>query len=326
MFGALTANALARVQVVRDFIRHHDALLAGKDASTRQEMKVYSVSSSVTRLYAIYENFVESLLTDYLDFIPEVCVFTSLAQEIQKEYRAGISYLLSRIEQPRYSHLNHAHVIQWYHEALSSKPDYRFVPEALTRHDENLRLSALGSMLARVQLTDLHGWLSNHEAIASQFTERIAVWAQLEAELKNFVELRNDAAHGSMETLPGDDTLIRYCDLVAALMTALSSYLYREATLWRARVGKGKLLGRVSEVFRRNRAFILPLTAGAWLEVQQTVQLVGRWSCIDAVVESLRYNDRALRAISVPTAAAGLELGVVTTSVPTLNTEVYVDI
>ena len=75
MFVALTNRSLAAVRVVQEFIGHHETLLVSRDSAERQEMKRYSVSSSVTRLYGIYENFVEAIISDYLDVIPDICAF-----------------------------------------------------------------------------------------------------------------------------------------------------------------------------------------------------------------------------------------------------------
>jgi hypothetical protein len=66
-----------------------------------------------------------------------------------------------------------------------------------------MRLSILSGMLKRVLLDDLQGWLSHHDAIAALFDEQAALSDQVESELKNFIQLRNDAAHGSLSALAG---------------------------------------------------------------------------------------------------------------------------
>jgi hypothetical protein len=323
MFSALTDRSLGAIRVVREFIGHHEALLADRDAASRQEMKLYSMSACVTRLYAIYEDFVETLVSDYLDVIPELCAFEDLAESVRAEYRVGISHLLNRLDSPRYSHLNHADLIRWYHEALIAQRPYRFVPEALTRHDENLRLSVLGGMLKRVQLNDLQGWLSHHDAIAGLFDEPGALWEQVEAELKNFIQLRNDAAHGSLSALAGPETLLRHCDLVSALVQALSAYLYRHVVLWRHQVSKSRLIGRVEEVFERPRAFIVPLRQGMFVTLHERVHLVGQWSCVEATIQSLQLDGHSADGIGA--LSETLEVGIVATALPRRGVELYGD-
>lgn len=324
MFAALTDRSLAAIRVVREFIGHHEALLVDRDAASRQEMKLYSMSACVTRLYAIYEDFVETLVSDYLDVIPELCAFEDLSESMRAAYRVGISHLLNRLDSPRYSHLNHSDLIRWYHEALISQRPYRFVPEALTRHDENLRLSVLGGMLNRVQLDDLQGWLSHHDAIVALFDEPTAIWDQVEAELKNFIQLRNDAAHGSVSALVGSETLLRHCDLASALVKALSAYLYRHVVLWRHKVNRARHIGTVTEVFERPRAFIVPLQRGMFVTLQERIHLVGRWSCVEATIESIQLDEQS--AGGVGALSETLEIGLVATALPRRNVDVYADV
>lgn len=323
MFAGLTSSALNSVRVVREFVAHHESLLAEQDAATRQQMKIYSVSSCATRLYAIYERFVETLVSDFLDAIPEYCSFAALTDAMRSEYRVGISHLLSRLDSPRYRHLNHENLIRWYHEALSAANPYRFVPEALTRHDENLRLSVLSGMLSRVQVTDLQGWLSHHSSIVSLYPDQGALWDQIESELKNFIQLRNDAAHGTLADLAGPDTLLRYCDLITALIESLSAYLYRQIVMGREAAGKVVLLGRVNEVFPAHRASIVPLQRGRSLTLGQRIHLVGQWSCVEAVVESLRIDEAPVSAITALHEA--LEVGLVSSTAPRRNLSIYGD-
>lgn len=323
MFEALTSTALGGVRVVREYVGHHDSLLASYDAAARQEMKTYSVSSSVTRLYAIYERFVETLVSDYLDAIPEYRAFCDLSEAMRTEYRVGISHLLNRLDSPRYRHLNHENLILWYHEALSATTPYRFVPEALTRHDENLRLSVLNGMFGRVQANDLQGWLSHHASIASLFSDPTAIWERVESELKNFIQLRNDAAHGTLADLVGSETLLRYCDVVAAMIESLSAYLHRQIIIGRGETGKAILLGSVTEVLPQHNACIIPLQPGKTLSLKGRVHFVGQWSCHEAVIESLQIQGEVTDGVTA--LGNALEVGVVSSTLPKRNVAVYAD-
>ncbi len=324
MFVALTNRSLAAVRVVQEFIGHHETLLVSRDSAERQEMKRYSVSSSVTRLYGIYENFVEAIISDYLDVIPDICAFQELSETMRKEYRVGVSHLLNRLDGPRYNHLNHSDLIRWYHEALASYRPYRFVSEALTRHDENLRFSVLDSMLKRVQLDDLPSWITHHEAVVALYEAHSPVLNLVESELKNFVQVRNDAAHGSLSNLPGSEELQRHCELVGALIQALSAYFYREVVLWRYQVGKARCIGEVTEVFERRRAFIVPLMQGQFVNLLESVHLIGRWSCVEATIESIHVNNNANSGIGAFDGA--VEVGMVASILPKRNTTIYANV
>lgn len=72
MFDALTTNTIEQIRVVEDLIPFHEFVSKDKSTEARKNIKLYAASSCVTRLYAIYENFVETILSDFLDAIPEI--------------------------------------------------------------------------------------------------------------------------------------------------------------------------------------------------------------------------------------------------------------
>lgn len=302
MFTSLTANALTQIRVVEELVVIHEKIISEKDPITRRGMKLYAASSCVTNLYAIFERFIESGISDFLDAMPELIAYASLSDGMKTEYRIGISHVLSRIDSKRYGHLSHENIIRWYHEALTSVETYRFVTEALTRHDENLRMGVIEGLLSRVQLKDLRGWLSRHPDICSLYTDDALIYEQLETELKNFVQLRNDAAHGVLDDLQGRDNLQRCCQLITHLVTAISSYLHKGLLLKRTEAGKARKIGAVSEVFEKSGAFIILVENGTALNKGGLIHLVGPNYCNSQKIQSLRIND-----INVDSVTAGYD-------------------
>lgn len=323
MFAGLTTNALAQIKIVEELIAVHEGAIIGKDASTRRGMKLYSVSSCATRLYAIYENFVESLLSDFLDALPALFSYADLSATLKDDYRIGISHVLSRSDSGRYAHLKHENIIKWYHEALTNTPSYRFVAEALTYHEKNLRLNVVENLLARVQIKDLRGWLTHNQNIVGLYTEKAQIFEQLEAEVNNFIQLRNDAAHGVLEDLEGKENLTRLCELVRAVILAISSYIHKCLLMHRLEAGKMQKIGDVSEVFSQAGAFIAKLSNAVGMKAGMSIHLVGQSYCVEQTVQSLRVND--VQVDSIVAGYAGYEVGVQCPTNPRLNAELYVE-
>lgn len=322
MFGSLTTNAIDQVSVVEELIGIHDAVINEREPQVRLRMKVYAVSSCATRLYAIYENFVESIISDYLDAIPELQPYSSLAEGLKTEYRIGISHVLNRIENERYDHLVHENVIRWYHDALTGAVNYRFVTEALTHHEHNLRLQVLDALLSRIQLKELRGWITHSEHIRRLYSEQTSVYEQLESEVKGFVQLRNDAAHGQLDSFEGRDNLKRYCDLVRSLILAISSYFHRSLILKKVQAGKAQKIGDVTEVFSKAGAFIAQIGATAGIRKGMKVHFVGSDYCFSEEIRSLRVNDVDVE--SVVADCDRFEVGVKCLITPRLRAEIYV--
>ena len=323
MFDALTANTLEQIRVVEELIPIHESVSNGKASDVRRRIKLYAVSSCVTRLYAIYENFVETILSDFLDSIPEISSYASLAAELKADYRLGISHVLSKIDNDRYSHLTHESVVLWYHEALTNQPKYRFVTEALIRHEQNLRLNVLETLLGRIQLSGIRTWLAHNEYVTALYTESESVFEQLDAELKTFVQIRNDAAHGVLDDLQGKDNLGRFCELMRSLILAISSFLHRSLLLRRANAGRARKIGEVTEVFNKNGAFVAQIENAARLQKGMQIHVLGANYCFVLQIESIRVND--LDVEDIVAAHPAFEVGLKCAVNPRRNAMLYID-
>ena len=324
MFSALTESVLQNVTVVAAMVDSHDAHCNQIPPEQRRRFRAFAVSACVTRLYAVYENFVESIIGDYLDSLPELVPFADLPDGVRKEYRIGFSSVLSKLDQARYSNLNHANMVQWYSQAITGDAKYKFVVQAFTRHDDNLRLSAVAAMAARVGLLDLRGWLAAHPSILGLYEDQNSVYERLEAELKDFVQMRNDAAHGSaLDDLMGKEILHRYCELISALISGISSYLHKELLSKKQDCGKMALLGTITEVLRGPRAGILTLNRESSLTVGTKIHMVGQNFCYSEVVKSLQVDDQSIESISAW--PQPLEVGYQGTLLPRRSAEVFVE-
>lgn len=323
MFGGLQANALSQIEIARVLIGSHEDVVKAQPTDRRGAVRVYAVASCVTRLYAIYERFVVSLVSDFLDSLPELISYSDLSEKLKNEYRLGISYILGRIDRDRYNHLTHENVILWYHEAISNAPNYRFVTEALTRHEQNLRLNIVESLVSRLDHGGVREWLTNNEDICVLYEEQTAVIEQLDAELRGFVQVRNDAAHGNLQSLEGRDNLVRYCSLMSALIRALAAYFSKILLQYRVRAGKSKRLGIVTEVFPKANAFIVQVQSGCVLGRGLQVHMVSSNQYRSDAIISIQVRGQDVHQIAADGDA--FEVGLRCTVIPRRNVELYVD-
>jgi hypothetical protein len=263
MFSSLERNALDNIDVVEMLINVHKETEGKCAPGIRNNVKVYTVSSCVTRLYAVYENFIKAAMSDYLDILSELVKFSALTNEFKNNYRLGISHLLAKVDQGRYKHLSHENIVKWYYEALNDKSKYRFVTDALTRHEQNMRLNIVLDIYSRIDLKELGGWLSKHPEIKALYEDKDSIYQQLEAEVTDFVKTRNEASHGGMDSLISEQNLYRYCNIVRAFIKALTCYLSKDLLIRRMELGTAIRLGITTEVFPKSSAFIAKLCDGA---------------------------------------------------------------
>lgn len=324
MFESLKSNSLAQINIVKELIHIHETSSIEKDPDVRKGIKIYAVSACVINLYAIYERFVEDAISDYLDALPELFSYINLPSELRNDYRIGISHILSKIDNERYNHLGHENVIRWYHEALSNTKEYRFVTEALTRHEQNLRLNTLENLFSKIRLTELNAWLSKSKFIVSLYTDNAAIKEQLEAELKIFIQVRNDAAHGGLDTLDGKDKLLRYCELIESLIRSLSEYMYLSLLRQRIEVNRSRYIGKVSEVFPRNNAFVAKMKINSSLRIGMDIHIIGENYCFTEKIVSLMKNDDFQQMITCDTDEC--EIGIQCQTLLKKNAMIYIDV
>jgi L-rhamnose mutarotase len=310
MFSSLSDKAVRQINVVKKFIEHHKSIIDESstvlDRASIIDYKIYTASSCVTRLYAIFENYVESLISDYLDYTSELVRFRNLPEKLKSEYRLGISHILSRSDYIRYSHLNYENIISWYNEALNNKKNYKFVTEALTRHEQNLRLSVIENILQRIQLESIQPWLANNNYIKELYPSGGSAYEQLNSELNNFIQTRNDAAHGVFVNIEGLDILERYCDLIKALSLALSSYL-NKTLIENSKNKRFTKIGKVTETFPRNSAFIVPTKKGVSIQKECQLTFIGEYFCYSQTLESIQINSENIDGIT--TISSSFEIG-----------------
>jgi uncharacterized protein YbgA (DUF1722 family) len=324
MHSALLNATLEKISVIKDFIVTYDAAIAQRAGAARQRMKVFAVASCVTHLYAIFEHFVETSISDHLDVLPAYKRFNDFPPEFKNEYRMGISHILSKIDQERYRHLNHEHIIGWYDESLKNLEKYRFVAHALTRSEQNYRLNNVETLFSRVQMKELKNWLANHSAIRSLYVEGTSVYEQLESEIKAFVQLRNDASHGNLDNLEGKDNLTRFCVLVENVAVALESYISKCLLVIKAGVGQAIKIGDVTEYIPRHSAFVAEAVNGSKWEIGNIIQVVGPNHCYSQRIASIQIDGQNMQEYVSP--ADRSEIGISCEVPAKERSEIYVTI
>lgn len=321
MFHILENNSIDNINTIKYMIDFHERLSSENETMSNQ-IKFFSVSSCVTRLYAIYENFVETAISDYLDILSECVEFKNFSDEFKSCYRIGISTILNRIEQDKYKNLRHENIIKWYSDALSNGRDYKIVTQALTIHEQNLRLNILEQMLNKIQIKNLYQWLNNYPLIKSLYVDQLRISSQLESELKGFIQVRNDAAHGSLSSLESKENLIRLCDLVVALIQSLASCFRKYALYYLIESGNAKSIGTVTESFKRHTAFVVNINSGINLKIGMEIYCMTDENCLIQNVESLMINN--VKIASITSKADSIGIGIKCEKFIKIGTEVFI--
>ncbi|NEP12509.1 MAG: hypothetical protein F6K14_20335 [Symploca sp. SIO2C1] len=261
--------------------------------SERQEWQIYDHCATVTRLYAIYERFVEHLILDWLLLLPElISNYSDLGDKIQNTHREGVGRLLLDLNKNRFQHLSIEKVVQGLFSGVTGTEQYELLPDAFLSHEQNLRKEILEKLLADAGIENAWKWIDKHRNI-KYFVEKISARQHTaEGQLKRLVDYRNEAAHrGIFETMSTQE-LLDLGDFVKALCEALAELVSYQIILRKISIAKAKEIGQITEWFKKPRAAVATVT-DITLAVGGNIWLVSETSsyCKLANIESIQIDD-----------------------------------
>ncbi len=170
--------------------------LIQKDIPKPIDWRIYDHCAAVIKLYAIYENFVEDLIRDWLSLLPEIYPnYSDLDNRIRKTHQTGVGRLLIDQNKKRYEHLSIKDIVNSLHSGIDNAGSYELSPDAFLFHEQNLRRDTLDKLLADAGINETWLWIEKHTAIRN-FVENIkGSQNTAEGELNELIVYRNDAAH-----------------------------------------------------------------------------------------------------------------------------------
>ncbi|MDY6782191.1 MAG: MAE_28990/MAE_18760 family HEPN-like nuclease [Cyanobacteriota bacterium] len=328
MFDELLKIVSLRISTIRATIETNDKLrdIVFQDNAITQKLKenaafselievvpnqrewlIYDYCSVVTRLYAIYERFAEDLIANWLQILPISCEnYLDLGEKIQNTHRQGVGRLLSDLNKNRFQHLSVEKVVQGLFSGITSTGKYELLPEAFLLHEQNLRKEVLEKLFADAGIENAWKWVTNHRKI-KHFVEEIRGYQNtVEGELKQLIDYRNEAAHGTVDEILGTQELLDLGDFVEALCKALAELVTYHVILRQASVGQAKEIGKITEWYKKSQAVVakvedIELNVGESLFLVLVNDKVSY--CYLAKIESIKINDISKNRVEIDSEA-----------------------
>jgi hypothetical protein len=318
MFEGLLNNLNDEINTVRSIIKVNEKLreiiesfptqLNTEDlkylqtnAPLTKNWRVNDHCSSITRLYAIYENFVENLVRDWIILLPQLySCYQGLPESVRNQHQTGCATLLSNEnKRSRFDSLDEKDIIRnLFGTECKSNGRYSLTSAAFLLHEANLRKEQLTRLLANagISVTDSWQWIENHKKVKDFITNNSR--ATVENELKNFIELRNDSAHGKeIDIVLNANELLELCDFVEAICQAISELVLYCFVSRKIEMGKIQNIGEVVHWYPQQEACRVKIldelqVLNKRLEVGKKVFLVSenKKLCQEAIIESIQIN------------------------------------
>ncbi|MEJ7931630.1 hypothetical protein WG922_16785 [Ramlibacter sp. AN1015] len=276
------------------------------------EWRRLDYSTTVTRLYQVYESLVHDCVSEWLADLCQLVPYPDLPDEVQVGYRNGIGYLLQNLDGRRYESLSASAIIREYHAALSGVRGYTLYPDAFLLHDRNLRVDELAAIFRgcgiKIQIAE---WLKQHR-ISRHDSLVVLGHSSVDRCLVAFVELRNEASHATrrVSQVLGEELLIAYADFIRQLSEALVEALTLSSLKWHEEHGQWSRAGKITFVKTNERAVCVAPLESCRVDVGAEIYLVSQNSCRRAVIRELRVDEQPVQSHTVSATAQEVGLRV----------------
>jgi len=280
---------------------------------SRMKWSEYEYCGVVTRLYSIYESFVEDLITEWLKLLPQLIPrYSDLEEKIRNTHREGVGRLLLELNKRRFQNLSVEKIVKGLCEGVSDREEYELIPEAFLFHEQNLRKDILKKLLADAGIDNAWNWVKKHRDV-KRFVEEIKENQNtVEGELEQLIYYRNEAAHRFDSSKYeykkiGTQDLLDLTYFIESLSQALAELVTYRIIEIKISSGKARNIGQITEWFKKPRAAVAIINDIS-LSVGDNLFLVSEESsyCRFATIESMRINDRPQTKLQI---TATTELG-----------------
>ncbi|MCC5634356.1 hypothetical protein LC593_00525 [Nostoc sp. CHAB 5844] len=280
-----------------------------QDIPKATEWRIYDHCAVVTRLYAIYERFVEKLISDWLILLPELYPnYSDLDETIRSNHRLGVGKLLTELNKNRYEHLSPKKVMQGLFYGTTGEKEYELLPDAFLIHEQNLRWDTLERLFASAGISNAWGWVKKHRAIKYFLEEIRGNQNTVEGEINKFISYRNDAAHGFPDDVLGAGALLELCDFVDALSQAFAELVTYHILKRKESIGQIKEIGKITEWFKKSNAGVAIIVEEINLSIGKQIFLVNQETscCYLVAINSIKLNNTPVNDLQTTT---GMEVG-----------------
>src|ERR1019366_9491830 len=186
--------------------------------------QVYDHCAAFTRLYAVYEQFVEDLASDYLRVLPDLYKkYVDLPSNVRKQHSIGIGQILMKLgKDGPYKDLDEGGVIKGWSDGLAGNPNYTLLPDAFLIDPQNYRAEILAGIFRYLGIEDCWTWIENHPMVLEFMARERDANETPKTLLHDFVEYRNKASHTKVGDIVATEEIKSIADYVAVLSEALS--------------------------------------------------------------------------------------------------------
>ena len=268
---------------------------------------IYDHCAAFTRLYAIYEQFVEGLVSDYLRMLPELYQqYQDLPEKVATQHRVGTGQILLKLgKDGPYKALEERDIIKNLAHGLSGNPDYTLLRDAFLIDPQNYRAEVLSKLFTYLGIENCWAWIEKHPLVTDFMQRERDANETPKTLLRDFVENRNLASHTIVGETLATEEIKSIADFVVVLSEALAQLVMKQVVQRKKLLGEIAVAGQVMHKYSGN-VVGARMSAGA-LAVGDELVVVQKHACYKAAVISIQIQQGPLERLETQD---GQEIGI----------------
>jgi hypothetical protein len=227
--------------------------LLARDMPRKLDWQIYDHCAAFTRLYAAYEQFVNDLVSNYVDLLPRLYIlYDDLPEAVSVNHRIGLGQMLIKIgARKQYRDIDEAAIIRALSGGIAGSSSYSLVPEAFVAERQNYKFNILVEMFSHLGFDNCGQQILRHPATTNFMRLTRGEADTVQGELDKFVDYRNEAAHRVVDNIVAIDEIRKIGQFLGVLGDALAEMVELAVIKRHLELGKSVTVGTVKEVHHR---------------------------------------------------------------------------
>ena len=257
-------------------------------APSKLSWQVYDHCAVFTRLYAIYEQYVESLASEYLRMLPDLYSrYEDLPPSVTTQHRLGIAQVLLKLgKDGPYKDLEERAIIRDLSQGLLGSPNYILLRDAFLIDPQNYRAEVVSKLFSYLGFEDSWAWVEAHPSMVAFLLRHRDPNETARTLLHDFVKYRNEASHTLVGETVATDEIKSIADFVVVLSEALAQLVMKQVVQRQKVLGEVTLIGEVIHRFS-NQIVGAKMLAGP-LSIGESLVVMQNRACYKVTIHSIQ--------------------------------------
>ncbi len=260
-------------------------------APSKLSWQIYDHCAAFTRLYAVYEQFVETLASEYLRMLPDLYSrYEDLPPTVTTQHRLGIAQVLLKLgKDGPYKGLEERSIIRDLSHGLLGNPKYTLLRDAFLIDPQNYRAEVVSKLFSYLGFGNSWAWVEKHSLMVAFMLRNRDPNETAKTLLHDFVEYRNEASHTMVGETVATEEIKSIADFVVVLSETLTQLVMKHVVQRKKSLGEVAVIGEVVHKFS-NQIVGAKITAGP-LSIGDPLIVVQRQACFKVTVRSIQIRD-----------------------------------